>query len=475
MADVKKFLAQQNVPTPSQGTSQNPSTQKISVPVTVNPNLTELGRSGLKQSAGYIYEEFLTNLRWPRAGEIYQEMSSNDPVVTAMLLVSKQLFRNVSWSVKEASSSSEDMSAAAFVRECMDDMSTTWLDFVEEITSYFEYGWAYHEIVYKRRNGYKRNEDDSSKFADNRIGWRRMPGRSQVSLASWDFDDDTGRFKGMIQATEQKDVLIPVERALLFRTTTARGNPEGKSFLRGAYRPWYFKKHIEEIEGIGIERDLAGLPVVVAPEGVDIFNVTENEANIRARNAAMAMVSSIRNDRNAGIVLPFGWDLKLLSSGSTRQFDTSSIIGRYDQRIAITMLADIVMLGADKVGSFALAKVKQSLLATCLDAQLKSIVDILNRQAIPRLFAYNTFPGITDFPRFETGTVLAPDLAELGDYIKKLSDSGMNFFNDPELESYLRQVAGLPQRSDEFQPTQQDSTATSVTQVGQEEEGNNGN
>ena len=55
-----------------------------------------------------------------------------------------------------------------------------------------------------------------------------------------------------------KQVVIPMEKCLLFRTQTHKNNPEGRSILRNAYRSWYFKKRIEEIEGVGIERDLAG-------------------------------------------------------------------------------------------------------------------------------------------------------------------------------------------------------------------------
>src|SRR5690606_7784945 len=117
------------------------------------------------------------------------------------------------------------------------------------------------------------------------------------------------------------------------------------------------------------------------------------------------------------------------------------------QRIAITMLADIVMLGADKVGSFALAKVKQSMLSASLDAQLNSICDIFNRYAIPRLFSFNTF-NITKFPTIVSGSVVAPDLKELGDYIRALSGSKMPLFPDIDLENHLRRIADLPETSE---------------------------
>lgn len=410
------------------------------------PAFQEIGVTGLKETSGGIYEEFVPKLRWPKAGDVYLEMSSNDPVITAILHCSRQLIRNVTWDVTPVSQSTEDLAAAAFLKECMDDMSSTWSDFIDDCTSFFDYGFSYHEIVYKRRMGPSQDPHKNSKFTDGRIGWRKIAGRAQPSMHSWKFDDEGG-LQGMYQYTSEGIKFIPIQKSLLFRTTANRGNPEGKSFLRGAYRPWYFKKHIEEIEGIGIERDLAGLPVTTAPPGVDIFD-KDNPKAVDAKNAALKLVTSIRRDRNEGVVLPDGWKLQLLSSGSSRQFDTSAIINRYDQRIAITMLADIVMLGADKVGSFALAKVKQSMLSASLDAQLASVCDIFNRYAIPRLFALNSF-NVTKLPTLKSGSVVAPDLKELGDYIKALSGSKMPLFPDVDLENHLRRIADLPETKED--------------------------
>ncbi len=409
-------------------------------PTTFGPISAELGRSGLKQSGGYVYEEFIRKLRWPMAGEVYQEMSSNDPVITAVLFCCRMLIRQVRWHVEPASDSAIDLECAAFLESCMNDMSETWDDFVDEITSYFPYGFAYHEVVYKKRKGPK--SKGSSLYNDGRIGWKKIPGRRQTSLYNWDFAEDGG-LSGVWQLTDGKRVYLPIQKCLLFRTTAANGNPEGVSFLRGAYRPWYFKKHIEEVEGIGIERDLAGLPVITAPEGVDLDNKDDAGA-MAIRNAAVRLVTQIRRDRNDGVVLNNGWELKLLSTGGSRQFDTNAIINRYDQRIAITLLADIIMLGADKVGSFALAQVKQSLLATALDAQLESICEVLNHYAVPRLFDLNTFTGYTALPRFRCDPVVAPNLAELGTCIGKLAGAKMPLFPDIALENHIRSLAGLP-------------------------------
>ena len=419
----------------------------------------EIGNTGLKNSGGMIYEEFLPKLQWPRAGAVYHEMSSNDPVVTSILMASRQLVRKVEWSVEPASQKRADVKAAQFLEECMNDMSCTWSAFIDDLMSFFEYGWSYMEIVYKKRNGNGTKAKCSSKYNDNRIGWRKISGRAQTTLQRWEIDE-YGSIKGMYQYTDKGVVFIPIEKALLFRTTTARNNPEGKSFLRGAYRPWYFKKHIEEVEGIGIERDLAGLPVITAPAGLDLFDENNPKA-VQTKNDALKLVSSIRRDRNEGVVLSDGWKIELLNSGGSHM-DTSSVINRYDQRIAITMLSDIVMMGGDKVGSFALAKTKESLLAAALDAQLANVVDILNEIAIPRLFALNTFTGLSGFPKFKVTSVITPNLTDLGNYIKALSGAKMPLFPDIDLENYLRRMVNFPEVCEEDSERQAQLAAASL-------------
>ena len=408
----------------------------------------EVGSTGLNRWGENVVEEFLPQLQWPKAAKVYKEMSDNDPTIGAILYMTEQLVRRCDWKVKPASNSDADKAAAQFLEECMNDMSTTWDDTIAEILSFFIYGWSFHEVVYKIRKGPDQKDGKyRSKFSDGRIGWRKIPIRSQQTLEGWIFDEESGSIKAMVQVAppHYQRVEIPLSKGLLFRTKVARDNPEGRSLLRNAYRPWYFKKRIEEIEGIGIERDLAGLPVLIPPEGTDLWSTDNPQANL-LRQRAEAIVKSIRRDQNEGVVLSHGWDLKLLSTGGARQFDTNAIINRYDQRIAITLLADIVMLGADKVGSFALADVKKSLLSASLEAQVWNIANIFNKYAIPELFSMNYFPGITGLPHLEPSEIEMPDIKQLGDFFRA---TGMSLEDDYELDSYLRSVASMPQQTEE--------------------------
>lgn len=411
----------------------------------------QVGATGLQRFSGFIYEEFLRELTGWKGVAIYKEMGDNDPTVGAILYTIDKLIRSVPWRVQAASEESFDKEAAEFLETCMDDMDNTWIDTIAEILSFLQYGYSVHELVYKRRCGDGFDPTMRSKFSDGRIGWRSIPIRSQDSIYRWQFDDHGG-----IQGVEQLapphyyHVTIPVEKMLLFRTTVHKNNPEGRSILRSAYRPWYMKKNIENIEAIGIERDLAGLPLAYVPS--ELFSQNASAGQKSLLEEIKKIVTNIRRDEQEGVVLPAQYDaqgkplfeLKLLSTGGSRQFDTDKIIGRYDQRIAMTCLADFLLIGHQNVGSFSLVSARKDMFATALGAFLNIIAETFNRFAIPRLMALNDFQ-ISDYPKLMHGDLESVDLTQLGDYITKLAGAGMPLFPDEELEKYLKKVAHLPE------------------------------
>lgn len=428
-------------------------------------NFKQLGTTGLKRYGPYVYEEFLPELRWPYAGKIYQEMADNDPVIGAILYLAEMLIRGTTWNVEPASTSAEDVEAAKFLESCMNDMDMSWANTISEILSMLTYGFSFHEIVYKVRRG--PNEVSpryKSKYSDGRIGWRRLPIRAQTSLHEWKFNDE-GDVIAFVQMAEPdfKLVTIPMSKGLLFRTRVSRNNPEGKSLLRNAYRPWFFKKHFEEIEGIGIERDLAGFPVLKAPQDLDLWN-EDDERMVALRTRAEELVASVRRDSEEGILLPYGWELSLLSSGSSRQINIGETIDRYDNRIAITMLSDIILIGNNKAGSFALADTKQSMLAAALQAQLQNISDVFNNKAVPDLFNYNYFPNITGLPKIVPGQIQTPSLKELALVLRAMR---LNIAGDMKLQNYLRHILGMPDLDEEtFESVYQGQTSANNNNAG---------
>lgn len=413
-------------------------------------------RYGSQGSGSIFFEEFLHELRGVKGVHAYTEMADNDATVGAIIFAIEMLMRNCEFHVEPAGKSAKDKEAAEFVESCMNDMERTWADTLSEILSFLTYGWSYHEIVYKRRVGKTSSPLTNSKYADGLIGWRKLPIRAQDTLYGWEYKDNTDDLIGMTQAPPPtfEHYTIPIDKALHFRTRSRKDNPEGRSILRTAYRAYYFKKRLEEIEGYGMERDLAGFPVLYAPADMDIW--ADDPEMMQTYTRAEMIVSSIRRDAREGLVLPGGengWKLELLASGSRRQFDTNAIIDRYDKRIATSVLADFVMLGQQQVGSFALADSKTKIFALAIGAYLDVICEVFNNQGIPRLIDLNGdhFKGITDYPKMVHGDIEEVDLQQFASYIKEMVGSGI-IVPDEALEDEVRRVGGLPEKTDTETP-----------------------
>lgn len=413
----------------------------------------EIGRVGQRRYGGIFYEEFLSELRGRKGAEVFTEMSNNDETIGAILFAIEMLVRQASWNVEPGGSTAKDREAAEFVKSCMDDMQQTWIDTISEILSFLTYGWSFHEIVYKRRMGRTKDNRTSSKYDDGLIGWMKLPIRSQETLYQWEYDDQDNLI-GMTQMPPPDFglITIPMNKAMLFRTRSRKDNPEGRSILRTAYRSWYFKRRIQEIEGIGIERDLAGLPVITTPEGMDIWDKDDEDMNA-IRAGLEAMVKNIRRDSTEGLVLPFGYTFELTSTGGSRQFDTNSIIARYDTKISQTVLADFIQLGHESVGSFALSSDKTNLFSMAICAFLDIICQTFNSQGIPALIDINGdhFAGVTDYPRLTHGDIEDVDLATVATFIKDMTSIGV-IIPDESLEDYVRQLGKLPKRTADTVP-----------------------
>lgn len=416
----------------------------------------QLGQSGLKRSYGYIYEELLPQLQGRKAINVYQEMSQNSPIIGGMLFAIDTFVRKVAWHVEAASDSDVDKQKAKFVESCKDDMEHTWSEFISEINTMLPYGWSWFEIVYKQRFNDVIDEfgTTTSKFNDGMIGWKKFMPIAQESWWRWDFDPESGKTIGMWQrpAPDYSERYLPIGKSLHFRTTSRKDNPEGASILRTAYRPWYFLKRIEEIEAIGVERDLAGIPFATVP--AEMLSDTASDAHKQMVQAIIKLVQNVRRDEQEGIVWPQAYDangnelytFKLLTSGGTRQFPTQEIITRYEQRIALTALADFLLLGNDSSnGSYALATSKSSMFQAALETWLNIIEDVINDRAIPLLFRQN---GINSgpYPKMRHDIVQKPTLPDLATLISAMAGAGAQLFPDTDLENHIREYAELPIR-----------------------------
>lgn len=443
MAEDKKTGGRRGAIPPEPNGAWNPPVPPV---VRNYDRMAEYGRTGLRQYAGILYEEYETKLQGRRGVEIYTEMAESDSVIGSMLFAVEMLLRQAKWSVDPGGDTKADEEAAEFVKSCMNDMSSTWQDTISEIITFITYGWSWHEIVYKRRMGENADPKLHSKYDDGLIGWRKLPIRSQDTLWQWNFSED-GELVGMTQMAPPDFSVrtIPKSKSILFRTKSRKDSPEGRSILRNCYRDWYFKRRMQEIEGIGVERDLAGLPMITPPEGVNIWDQSDPDM-VQQLAYATQLVQNVRRDALEGIVVPFGWQFQLLNGGSRRQFEIGSIIERYDSRIAMTILADFVLLGHQEAGSWALSSDKTEMFAMAIGTYMEIICEAFNAQAIPQLMELNKehFKGITENPKMVHGDIEREDVEKFANMVSGLVGAGVITPSDELAKEVCRRV-GLPE------------------------------
>ncbi len=302
-------------------------------------------------------------------------------------------------------------------------MSYGLKDHISEALAFLIFGYYPFEIVYERVNG--------------AMLWRKFSPRGQDTIIRWDIGDDGG-ISGIYQRKNYvEEVYIPIEKTILYRINVERNNPEGRSLLRTSWTSYYYAKYMMQAEAIGIERGLDGFPSITLPEGA---NTDTNDINSDASKAA-EFVRNIRNDEQAGIVLPFGWTLELFAPGSQSRLDADKVIRRYESRMLMSALAQFLNLGQETRGSQALSTDQTDFFSMSVNATADIISDTVTKFAIPRLMKLNGYDAeglsLTHSPATqEDVTKISTFLQQTGSYLNWTAED----------EVWLRGLARLPER-----------------------------
>lgn len=387
-------------------------------------NFTEVGQTGLNAYNGIIRDDFLREFTGKESYKRFNEMRLNSPIIASGLSALEYIIRKMDWTFSEGDG--ENDPRHELLEDSLQAMSMSWNDHISEALSFIWAGFYICEKVYQR--------DDK-----NRILWRKFATRGQDTVYRWEMDN-TGGIEGVVQmaAPEYKIIPIPIEKLLIYRTRLERGNPEGRSLLRPAWIPYYYTKNLQQIEAIGFERDLNGLPVIELPEAADT-----GESGDTDLTKAQQMVRNLRNDEQAGATIPFGWKLTLLS-GAGKGFDAlSNAIKRYESRTAMVFFTQSLLLGQDGVGSLALSTDMKNFLITFADSIADIIAQTFSKYAIPDLLRLN---GYENDPPIKLEHTPAGDVD-----VSKIADGLQKMFNmltwDERDEEWLRSMAGLPEKS----------------------------
>lgn len=418
-----------------------------------------LGVAGDNTHNGQIRaDEFLPELRGKKAIRKYREMRDNDSTIGAVMYATEQVLRDVELKVCAANDSAEAQREKEFVESVLDDMDHTLDDHIAEALSSLSYGFAWFEVVYKRRAGPQfRSYKKYSKYSDGRIGVRKLASRAPWTVSKFDVDQKSGDVLGMYQEGSQfgKSHYIPATKSLYYKTTAINGDPSGRSILRNAYTSYEYLNNLQSIEAIAVERELAGIPVARIPSEYLSTDATASQSAIRSD--LQEILRDVKFNEQGYIILPSDtypdkdgsptnvrlMDIELMASSGTRNIQIDPIINRYQHDIARSVLSEFLLLGAHSSGgSYALSKSKTDLFLRALESYISAITDVLNKQLVERLWQLNGLSYDT-MPYIKAGDVAPHDLREIAAFLRNLNGADINVSDHPEVIQDLMDIAEL--------------------------------
>lgn len=422
-----------------------------------------LGVAGENTNHGNIRaDEFLPELRGKKAIRKFREMRDNDSTIGAVMYATEQVLRDVDLKVFPCNDSPAAKKEAEYVQSVLSDMDHSLDDHIAEALSCLSYGFAWFEVVYKRRVGPTQTSDKKrSKYSDGRMGVRKIAMRAPWTVSRFDVDQKTGDIKGIYQDNGYAggtNHYIPTRKSLYYRTTSLNGDPSGRSILRNAYTSYEYLNSLQAIEAIAVERELAGIPVARIPSEYLSSDATPAQVGFVAN--LQDILRDVKFNEQGYIITPSDTypdkdgsptnirlvDVELMSSSGSRNIDIDPIVRRYQHDIARSVLSEFLMLGSQG-GSYALSKSKTDLFLRALESYVQQIVDVLNKQLVERLWELNGL-DYSLMPTIKAGDVAPHDLREIAGFLRNLNGADINVSNHPEVIANLMDIAELDYNPD---------------------------
>lgn len=391
----------------------------------------DVGDTGLSMRWGVLRDDYLREWNMGEKAKTVDEMLRNSSVIGALRFAIEMTIKAVDWWFEADDETDPRIELAD---EALANLRHNWGDHISDALLAVFYGWSMFTITYEQVGG--------------RLLWRKFKPLKHSTLMRWLYADDGG-LAGIQQWPTDWPDPIDIERMIIYKIRSNFGSPEGESILRPAYPDYYYMKNLKALEGIALERNSAGYPVIKLPEGVDTSDTSDGSDIGRANK----LVRNIRLDEQGGIVEPPGWEFRFESPGGMADF--GEVISRYEKRILTAALAQFLVLGQDKVGALSLSSDLSNFFSMAVNTLCDIIADTFTQYPLKRLMKLNGFDhtGI----RLQHSPAGDADLPGIGDWLQKVGGL-LNW--TPQDEVWLRSISNMPERS--VEEIQADADAKAV-------------
>jgi hypothetical protein len=392
---------------------------------------------------------------------VYEEMVNSDSGVDVSLRAAKMPVMGADYFVEPFDASQESADIAEFVQyNLLEGTQAPFLNVLEDILRMYEYGFSVLEKVYEER------EWAPKRSGANRRTYtmlRKLAPRPTPTITKLEYDDNGGPMsvvQNAIQADgKPKEKTIDIQKAIIFTNNRKGGNLEGKSLLRTAYRPWYFKTNLYNIDGIQKERHGMGFPVIELPPGYKKAD----------KDAAHELIRNIRTNEHGGAVIPPKWVLRFLELPG-QPVNVMESIEHHNGAIMLNTMTQFLLLGLEgKGGGRATSGSHQDMFNKSLRYVANQICDSINLYCVPYLVGYNF--NTTKFPKLRARNLgETKDLQQWASALANLA--AQELINpSPETEIWVRGIIDAPLAPGIPRPPKQTEQKGDVTT---ENDGNSG-
>ena len=419
------------------------------------PRETEIiGAPGTQIHGGYLTEnETDRTLTHRQKYRVFSEALVNCSIVAASVRYFTNLVGGATWTV-QASPDDVNGEYADLVESILfeDMIERRWPNVVKRLAMYRFYGFAIFERTVRKR------EDGITTLFD-------LGPRPQNTIEKWDMDK--GILQGVSQLVPQDSryVYMPRSKLVYIKDDSISDNPDGLGLFRQVIAPVRRLWRYEQLENIGYDGDLRGVPVGRAPYGELNEIAAENKGNDdliaelkkSARNIETFVTDHVKSP-NQGIILDsavhstmdatgrpssiYKYSVDLLQGSSTSIPEILKSIDRCNLEIARVLGTEIMILGNGE-GSHALANQKADQLTLTLNDTLNHIQFVIKRDVLRPLWIMNGFDERL-MPKLEVAAANNISVGEMTAAIRDLAQAGAMITPIDEINNFIRARMGAP-------------------------------
>jgi len=404
---------------------------------------------------GYVQErEKNSDLTGTRRYTTFASLVSNTSIIAAAVRTYLNYAGSVGWRLDPADEdSAEAERIAELADEILHDMRRPWHRVVRRAATQPLYGFDIQERTLKRR-------------PDGAIGYLSIYPRPQHTIDRWHVDEVTGELLGVIQVhpATGKEIYLPRWKIVYVGDDSLTDDPRGLALLRQVTPAAKRLMRYEQIEGIGFDTDLRGIPVGYAPfaeikQQQDQSLKTKADASAEP-NALETFIQRHIKHPELGIVLdsmvyssrdeaqtPSGqrmWGLELLKGNGAGLAEMGVAIERLNHEIARALGVEFLLLGQTK-GTQALSDSKIEGFKLQVETILDELAWTFQQDVIKPLALANGWPEDL-VPSIEHDPVRQGDIESIARSLADMARAGATIERDDPVIDAWRDLARLPRQ-----------------------------